>query len=78
MPPTWCATSQSKKTASIEITSASDRRLIERTIQVYHRIDIVVLNAGVNAHCFFEEYQDLSVFKRIMDVNFYGYVYCTK
>jgi len=38
----------------------------------------LVLNAGVNAHSFFEEFEDLRVFKKIMDVNFYGYVYCTK
>lgn len=52
--------------------------MIEEAVKLYNRIDILVLNAGVNAHSFFEEFKDLTVFKKIMDVNFYGYVYCTK
>jgi NAD(P)-dependent dehydrogenase (short-subunit alcohol dehydrogenase family) len=58
--------------------SSMSRNLIERCIQIYSRIDLLILNAGVNAHTFFEDMKDLDVFKRIMDTNFYGYVYCTR
>ncbi|CAD8182724.1 unnamed protein product [Paramecium pentaurelia] len=68
--------------AHYQITDVSKEEdcklLIEETVRIFNRIDILVLNAGVNAHSFFEEFKDLSVFKKIMDINFYGYVYCTK
>ena len=41
-------------------------------------IDIVVLNAGVGMHNFFHKTDDLSVYKKLMDINFFGYLYCTK
>ena len=41
-------------------------------------IDIVVLNAGVGMHNFFHKTDDMSVYKKLMDINFFGYLYCTK
>jgi NAD(P)-dependent dehydrogenase (short-subunit alcohol dehydrogenase family) len=37
-----------------------------------------VLNAGVGMHNFFHKTDDLSVYRRLMEINFYGYLYCTK
>ena len=43
---------------------------------MYGEIDILVLNAGVNAHFEFLNLEDTSVFNKMMDVNYFGYVYC--
>ena len=37
-----------------------------------------MLNAGVSAHFRFDEIQDMSLYRKMMDINFFGYVYCTK
>ena len=53
------------------------RRLIEETVQAYGRIDVLVNNAGISMRAMFKDL-DLSVIKNLMDVNFWGTVYCTK
>jgi len=42
------------------------------------KIDIMILNAGISAHFKFDEIKDLTVFKQLMDTNFFGYLYPTK
>lgn len=53
------------------------RNLIEKTVSTFGRIDILVNNAGISMRASFKEVQ-LNVLKRLMDVNFWGTVYCTK
>lgn len=53
------------------------RSLIAQTIEKYGRIDILVNNAGVSMRAMFRDL-DLKVLKSLMDVNFWGTVYCTK
>ena len=53
------------------------RILIEKTIQKFGRIDILINNAGISMRAMFIDL-DLSVIHRLMDVNFWGTVYCTK
>lgn len=53
------------------------RRLIDNTIKHLGRIDILVNNAGISMRALFKDV-DLQVIKRLMDVNFWGTVYCTK
>ena len=53
------------------------RNLIERTIEKYGTIDILVNNAGISMRASFID-TDLKVLHRLMDVNFWGTVYCTK
>lgn len=53
------------------------KQLIAKTINRYGRIDVMINNAGVSMRALFEEL-DLSVLKKLMDVNFWGAVYCTK
>jgi len=51
--------------------------LIEKAVEKYHRIDVLINNAGISMRANFED-TDLSVIKELMDTNFYGAVYCTK
>ena len=53
------------------------RNLIEKAADVYGRIDVLVNNAGISMRAMFKDL-DLSVIKSLMDVNFWGTVYCTK
>jgi len=53
------------------------RKLIERTIARFGKIDILVNNAGISMRAGFPDVE-ISVLKRLMDVNFWGTVYCTK
>lgn len=53
------------------------KRLIDETIRHFGRIDILVNNAGLSMRASFKEV-DLSVIRRLMDVNFWGTVCCTK
>jgi short-subunit dehydrogenase len=56
---------------------ADCRNLVEKTVEKFGRIDILVNNAGVSMRALFTDV-DLSVLRRLMDVNFWGTVYCAK
>ncbi|HLO15410.1 MAG TPA: SDR family oxidoreductase [Anaerolineales bacterium] len=56
---------------------AQCKALIEKTIAMYGRLDMLINNAGLAASALFDEFPDLCLFKHTMDVNFYGAVYCT-
>jgi len=51
--------------------------LIEHAVARFGRIDILVNNAGISMRAMFKDL-DLNVIRRLMDVNFWGTVYCTK
>jgi short-subunit dehydrogenase len=53
------------------------RDLVGETIKRFGRIDVLVNNAGISMRALFEEV-DLRVIRDVMDVNFWGTVYCTK
>ncbi|MEQ1801289.1 MAG: SDR family oxidoreductase [Gammaproteobacteria bacterium] len=53
------------------------RRLVERTIERFGRIDTLVNNAGATMWARVDEIRDLSMLARIMQVNYMGAVYCT-
>jgi len=53
------------------------KRLIDRTIEAFGHIDVLINNAGISMRALFKD-MDLDVMHRLMDVNFYGTVYCTK
>jgi short-subunit dehydrogenase len=61
-----------------DVSNENDcRNLIEKTIEHYGQIDVLINNAGISMRALFEEV-DLKVIRQLMDVNFYGTVYCTK
>lgn len=61
-----------------DVSSENDCKvLIEQTVKHFGRIDILVNNAGISMRAMFKDL-DLSVIKSLMDVNFWGTVYCTK
>ena len=53
------------------------RKLVEYTVNKYGTIDILVNNAGISMRARFADVE-LSVLHRLMNVNFWGTVYCTK
>ncbi len=53
------------------------KTLIERAVAEFGRLDMLINNAGIGATGLLEELPDLTVFRQVMDVNFYGTVYCT-
>ena len=53
------------------------RRMVEAAIEKFGTIHILINNAGISMRALFEEVE-ISVLKRLMDVNFWGTVYCTR
>lgn len=56
---------------------AQCKNLIEQTIKAYGRIDTLINNAGIGMWTMFDLAQDVSIFERILQVNYLGSVYCT-
>ncbi len=62
----------------IDITEEEKvKNAFKSIVQKFNSIDILVNNAGISQISLFEK-TDLSIFKKVIDVNFYGTVYCTK
>ncbi len=53
------------------------KNLIEKTVKHFGKIDVLINNAGISMRALFEEL-DIKVLFRLMDVNFWGAVYCSK
>jgi short-subunit dehydrogenase len=53
------------------------KNFIEKIIEKYKGIDILINNAGISMRALFKD-TDLDTLKRVMDINFWGTVYCTK
>jgi len=65
-------------TVSCDVAKEDDcKKLIEQTVNLFGKIDVLINNAGISMRAIFNDV-DLSVLKKLMDVNFWGTVYCTK
>lgn len=61
-----------------DVSKESDcKLLIEKTVEKFGEIDILINNAGISMRALFKDL-DLDVIKRVMDINFWGTIYCTK
>ena len=61
-----------------DVTKETDcANLINVAVKTFGKIDILVNNAGISMRALFKDL-DLKVMKKLMDVNFWGTVYCTK
>lgn len=61
-----------------DVSNYNDCKLfIESTIKQFGGIDILINNAGISMRSLLRE-AELDVFKKVMDINFFGTVYCTK
>jgi short-subunit dehydrogenase len=53
------------------------KNFINASIEKYGGIDILINNAGISMRALFKD-TNLSTLKNVMDINFWGTVYCTK
>lgn len=62
----------------VDVSKEEDcKLLIKQALITFNKIDVLINNAGLSMRALFNEV-DLSVLKNLMDVNFWGTVYCTK
>lgn len=72
-----CATS-SLFTAVADVSKEDEcKKFIDLTIQKFNGIDILINNAGISMRALFKD-TDITTLKNVMDINFWGAVYCTK
>lgn len=61
-----------------DVSKYNDCKLfIESTIKQFGGIDILINNAGISMRALLRE-ADIEVFRKVMDINFFGALYCTK
>jgi short-subunit dehydrogenase len=61
-----------------DVSIATDcEQMIQDTVAKFGKIDVLVNNAGISMRALFKDV-DIHVLRQIMDVNFWGCVYCTK
>ena len=64
--------------AAVDVSKESEcKNLVQTAIERFGKIDVLINNAGISMRALFEDV-DLKVLHRLMDVNFWGTVYCTK
>lgn len=61
-----------------DVSNYNDCKLfIDSTIKQFGGIDILINNAGISMRSLLKD-AELEVFKKLMDINYFGTVYCTK
>ncbi|MFS8083480.1 MAG: SDR family oxidoreductase [Ginsengibacter sp.] len=70
--------SASLLTVQADVCKETDcANFISETLNAFGHIDILVNNAGISMRALFKD-TEISTLKKLMDVNFWGSVYCTK
>jgi len=70
--------SYSLHTVVADVSNENDcRHFIESTIKVFGGIDVLINNAGISMRALLKE-ASIDVIRRVMEINFFGTVYCTK
>lgn len=63
---------------SADVCNESDcKQLIDQTIKLYGKLDVLINNAGISMRALFSE-TSLETLHKVMDTNFWGAVHCTK
>ncbi|MCQ2147548.1 MAG: SDR family oxidoreductase [Bacteroidales bacterium] len=76
--PEVCPNPENVLCVKADVSNEEDcKNLIAETVAKFGKIDILVNNAGLSMRAMFKDL-DLSVIKSLMDVNFWGTVFCTK
>jgi len=66
------------KSVQCDVSKEEDcRNLIEQALFEFEGIDVLINNAGISMRALFKDL-DVQVLKTLMDVNFWGTVYCSK
>jgi NAD(P)-dependent dehydrogenase (short-subunit alcohol dehydrogenase family) len=61
-----------------DVTSETDcQNMVKQAIDKFGTIDILVNNAGISMRAIFDDVE-IQVLKRVIDVNLWGTIYCTK
>jgi short-subunit dehydrogenase len=53
------------------------KNMVEETVETYGSLDMLINNAGISMYTRFDEVEDLSFLEKIMQINFFGSMYCT-
>lgn len=53
------------------------KKIIDKTVEKFNKIDVLINNAGVSMRAMFNDLH-LDVIRTLMNINFWGTVYCTK
>jgi short-subunit dehydrogenase len=61
-----------------DVSNEADcKKIVQQAVNAFGKIDILINNAGISMRALFSE-TDLETLRRVMDINFWGAVYCTK
>lgn len=61
-----------------DVSNENDcRHFIESTIKIFGGLDILINNAGISMRALLKD-ADIEVIRKVMEINFFGTVYCTK
>lgn len=72
----------SERGSSVQVipTDVTDRQacqnLVKGALDACSRLDMLVYSAGIGMRFNFEETQDVNILEQVMQVNFWGFVYC--
>lgn len=59
-----------------DVTVKADcKRVVDSCIDKFGHLDVLLLNAGISGSIRFDKIQDLALFERMMQCNFFGYLY---
>ncbi|HEX6334141.1 MAG TPA: SDR family oxidoreductase [Flavisolibacter sp.] len=65
-------------TVVADVSNENDcRHFIESTLKTFGGIDVLINNAGISMRALLKD-TSIDVIRRVMDINFFGTVYCTK
>ncbi|MDF3834629.1 SDR family oxidoreductase [Cupriavidus basilensis] len=63
----------------VDVSDEADcRRLVATVVAQYGVLDVLVNNAGVSAHGYFEQVSDHGYYEQVMRVNYFGAMWCTR